>query len=83
MVSPERNAWSAVWRGVAARRRGRPANPACAAGRRPPALPPLPDGVTAVEAHAVGELDTGIAVTMAGGHVRYFIASVREFHHPR
>lgn len=51
------------------------------AGR--PDLPPLPDGVTAVEAHKVGELHTGVAVTMAGGRVRYFVVTVTEFDHPR
>ena len=32
-----------------------------------------------MEAHAVGELDTGIAVTMADGGVRYFLVRVQEF----
>jgi hypothetical protein len=44
-------------------------------------LPALPE-VTAVEAHAVGELDTGIAVTMADRGVRYFLVRVSEFDHP-
>ena len=46
-----------------------------------PDLPPLPDGVTAVEAHAVGELDTGLVVTTAGRGVRYFLVRVSEFEH--
>jgi hypothetical protein len=46
------------------------------AGR--PALPELPEAVTAVEAHAVGELDTGVAVTTAD-RVRYFLVRVAEF----
>ena len=41
-------------------------------------LPVLPEGVT-VEAHAVGELDTGIAVTTADRGVRYFLVRVSEF----
>ena len=41
-------------------------------------LPPLPE-VTGVEAHAVGELDTGIAVTTADRGVRYFLVRVSEF----
>ena len=50
------------------------------AGRRSgPDLPPLPEGVTAVEAHAVGELDTGVAVTTADRGVRYFLVRVSEF----
>ena len=44
-----------------------------------PDLPPLPEGVTAVEAHAVGALDTGIAVTTTGQGVRYFLVRVAEF----
>ncbi len=44
-------------------------------------LPALPE-VTGVEAHAVGELDTGIAVTTADRGVRYFLVRVSEFHHP-
>jgi hypothetical protein len=41
-----------------------------------PDLPPPPEGVTAVEAHAVGELDTGIVVTTADRGVRYFLVRV-------
>ena len=41
-----------------------------------PDLPPLPEGVTAVEAHAVGELDTGVVVTTADRGVRYFLVRV-------
>ena len=41
---------------------------------------PLPEGVTAVEAHAVGDLDTGVAVTTAD-RVRYFLVRVAEFDH--
>ena len=41
---------------------------------------PLPEGVTAVEVHAVGELDTGVAVTTAD-RVRYFLVRVAEFDH--
>ena len=44
-----------------------------------PDLPPLPEGVTAVEAHAVGELDTGIVVTTADQGNRYFLVRVFEF----
>jgi hypothetical protein len=43
-----------------------------------PGLPPLPAGVISVEAHAVGVLDTGVAVTTAG-RVRYFLVRVAEF----
>ena len=32
-----------------------------------------------MEAHAVGELDTGIAVTTAGGGMRYFLVRMAEF----
>ena len=46
-----------------------------------PELPALPDGVTAVEAHPVGELDTGLVVTTAGRGVRYFLVRVSEFDH--
>lgn len=45
-----------------------------------PELPELPEGVTAVEAHAVGELDTGVVVTTAD-RVRYFLVRVAEFDH--
>jgi len=45
-----------------------------------PALPALPEGVTAVEAHAVGELDTGVVVTTADG-IRYFLVRVSEYTH--
>jgi hypothetical protein len=41
-------------------------------------LSPLPEGVTGVEAHAVGELDTGVVVTTAEGN-RYFLVRVAEF----
>ena len=44
-----------------------------------PVLPAMPDGV-AVEAHAVGELDTGVVVTTAD-RLRYFVVLVREFDH--
>ena len=44
-----------------------------------PVLPPLPPEVVAVEAHAVGELDTGIAVTTADRGNRYFLVRVSEF----
>ncbi len=47
-----------------------------------PDLPALPAEVTAVEAHAVGELDTGIAVTTADRGVRTSSSGVRV-HHPR
>jgi hypothetical protein len=46
-----------------------------------PALPELPAGVTAVEAHAVGELDTGVALTTADRGLRYFLVRVAEFDH--
>ncbi len=43
-------------------------------------LPALPEGVAGMEAHPVGgELDTGIAVTMADRGVRYFLVRVSEF----
>ena len=45
-----------------------------------PMLPELPEAVTAVEAHPVGELDTGVAVTTAD-RVRYFLVRVAEFDH--
>jgi hypothetical protein len=45
-----------------------------------PVLPVMPDGVAAVEAHAVGELDTGVVVTTAD-RLRYFVVLVREFDH--
>jgi hypothetical protein len=45
-----------------------------------PDLPELPEGVTAVEAHPVGELDTGVVVTTAD-RVRYFLVRVAEFDH--
>ena len=41
-------------------------------------LPPLAE-VTGVEAHAVGELDTGLVVTTADQGNRYFLVRVREF----
>ena len=41
-------------------------------------LPALPEGVTGMEAHAVGELDTGLVVTTAEGN-RYFLVRVAEF----
>jgi hypothetical protein len=44
-----------------------------------PDLPQLPEGVTAVTAHAVGPLDTGIVVTTADRGVRYFLVRVSEF----
>lgn len=40
----------------------------------------MPAGVTAVEAHPVGELDCGVVVTTAG-RVRYFLVRVQEFDH--
>ncbi len=46
-----------------------------------PALPALPEGVTAVEAHAVGELDTGVVVTTAERGIRYFLVRVSEYTH--
>lgn len=46
-----------------------------------PALPALPEGVTAVEAHAVGELDTGVVVTTADLGIRYFLVRVSEYTH--
>jgi hypothetical protein len=45
-----------------------------------PDLPALPEQVTAVEAHPVGELDTGVVVTTAD-RVRYFLVRVAEFDH--
>ena len=48
---------------------GRAAGPAAAArGRR-----------SAVEAHAVGVLDLGVAVTMADQRIRYYLVRVREY----
>jgi hypothetical protein len=44
-----------------------------------PGLPPLPAEVTAVEAHAVGVLDTGICVTTTDRGNRYFLVRVSEF----
>ena len=44
-----------------------------------PDLPPLPAGVTAVEAHAVGVLDTGIAFTTGDGGSGYFLVWVTVF----
>lgn len=46
-----------------------------------PDLPALPEGVTAIEAHAVGELDTGVAVTTADRGARYYLVRVQEFDH--
>jgi hypothetical protein len=46
-----------------------------------PVLPAMPDGVAAVEAHAVGELDTGLVATMADQSIRYFLVRVSEFDH--
>jgi hypothetical protein len=45
-----------------------------------PVLPAMPEGVAAVEAHAAGELDTGVVVTTAD-RLRYFVVLVREFDH--
>ena len=45
-----------------------------------PDLPPLPEGVVAVDAHAIGELDTGVVVPPAD-RVRYFLVRVQEFDH--
>ena len=45
-----------------------------------PERPDLPAEVTAVEAHPVGELDTGVVVTTAD-RVRYFLVRVQEFDH--
>jgi hypothetical protein len=45
-----------------------------------PDLPPLPAEVASVEAHPVGELDTGVVVTTAE-RVRYFLVRVQEFDH--
>jgi hypothetical protein len=42
-------------------------------------LPALPEGVTGIEAHAVGELDTGLVVTTAAGTTRYFLVRTTEF----
>jgi hypothetical protein len=44
-----------------------------------PDLPALPEGVTAMEAHVVGEFDTGVVVTMTDRAVRYFLIRVSEF----
>ena len=44
-----------------------------------PGLPPLPAEVIAVEAHAVGVLDTGICVTTTDRGNRYFLVRVSEF----
>ena len=45
-----------------------------------PDLPPLPEGVAAVECHPVGVLDLGVAVTMADQQrIRYYLVRVREF----
>lgn len=44
-----------------------------------PDLPALPEGVTAMEAHVVGEFDTGVVVTAADQAVRYFLIRVAEF----
>ena len=44
-----------------------------------PGLPPLPEGITAVEAHPVGELAVGVVATMGDGAVRYFLVWVAEF----
>ena len=42
-----------------------------------PDLPPrLPEGVIDVQAHAVGELDVGVAVRMADQGNRYFLVRV-------
>ena len=41
-------------------------------------LPALPEGVTGMQAHPVGEQDTGVVVTTAEGN-RYFIVKVVEF----
>lgn len=46
-----------------------------------PELPELPEAVAAVEAHAVGELDTGVVVTTAHRGIRYFLVRVSEFTH--
>ncbi len=46
-----------------------------------PGLPPLPEQVTALEAHAVGALDTGVCVTTADQGVRYFLVRVQEYAH--
>jgi hypothetical protein len=46
-----------------------------------PDLPELPEGVTAVEAHAIGDLACGVVVTMAEGALRYFLVHVQEFDH--
>ena len=45
-----------------------------------PGLPPLPEQVTALEAHAVG-LDTGVVVTTADRGTRYFLVRVQEYAH--
>jgi hypothetical protein len=44
-----------------------------------PELPEMPARVTAIEAHAVGELDTGVVVTTADRGTRYFLVRVAEF----
>ncbi len=44
-----------------------------------PDLPPLPAGVISVEAHAVGVLDLGVAVTMTDQRIRYYLVRVREY----
>jgi hypothetical protein len=46
----------------------------------PAERPDLPERVTAVEAHPVGALDTGVVVTTAD-RLRYFVVLVREFDH--
>jgi hypothetical protein len=43
-------------------------------------LSPLPE-VTAVEAHPLGALATGVVITMADQRLRYFIVRVSEFSH--
>ncbi len=47
-----------------------------------PDLPELPEGVIWVQGHVVGELETGIVVTMADRRVRFFLVRVAEFRHP-
>ena len=44
-----------------------------------PDLPEQPAEVTWMEAHAVGELDTGVVVTTTDRGVRYFLVRVSEF----
>ncbi len=46
-----------------------------------PDVPEMPEGVTAIEAHPVGELDTGVVVTTAERGIRYFLVRVAEFTH--